>query len=222
MEKQALILFTRLPMPGTVKTRLMPQLDGAACADLQWALLADLAPTLRNAPRDIFVFYTPEGQLQELRRLQELLDPASYIPQQGSDLGQRMQSAFKLVFSQGYTSVLLLGSDIPLVSSTDIATAWQVLSSHDVVFGPSTDGGYWLVGLKQIFPLLFQQTHYGHGQVLEEAQAICAAQDLSVGFTSIKGDIDVWEDLEYFRQMVTHQGSPALYEFIQDLFGIDG
>nr|AGS53102.1 hypothetical protein [uncultured bacterium contig00036] len=219
MEKQALILFARLPLPGKVKTRLMTRLSGADCADLQWALLADLAPALHGADGDLFVFYTPPRNPEAFRRLQEQMDPAIYVQQQGDDLGQRMHEAFTWAFKQGYERCLLLGSDIPLISGADISAAQELLNHYDVVLGPSEDGGYWLVGLKQAFPPLFQRQSYSHSQVLAQAQAACAVHGASVGMAASRRDIDTWEDLCYFRQVATRESSPRLFTFIQDLFG---
>ena len=217
MDKPALILMTRLPVAGMVKTRLTPRLSGAACADLQWALLADLAPVLHSADTDLFVFYTPTGPKQTLLRLKELLGSAIYLPQQGDDLGQRMNLAFRQVFQQGYDGGVLIGSDIPFVSNEDIKLVWQVLGDHDAVFGPSEDGGYWLVGLRNLFPPLFWRQNYGHDKVLAQAQAVCSAYRLSVGLAEAKRDIDIWEDLLYYRQNIEVKKSSHFCEFIKEL-----
>lgn len=196
----------------------MPHLNGAACADLQWALLADLAPALHGAEGDLFVFHTPSGPQEAFHRLRKLLDPAVYLPQQGNDLGRRMHLAFTRIFRQGYDRCLLLGSDIPFVSGEDLAAAWQALNQHDAVLGPSRDGGYWLVGLKKPFPPLFLQQQYGHGNVLAQALALCAAHGISAGTTTSKRDLDTWEDLCYFRRIAERESSPRLFAFMQKRF----
>lgn len=213
MDKRALILFTKLPLAGKVKTRLMTHLPGTECAELQWALLRDLAPSLKGED-DLFVCYTPH-RLEAERRLRTLLRPANFLPQWGSDLGKRMHRAFRQVFGQGYDSCLLLGSDIPFVGKEDIAQAWQILDTHDAVFGPSEDGGYWLVGLKKLFAPLFERRNYGHGAVLAQALAVCADHGLSAGMASAKRDLDVWEDLLHFRQVTTSENAPNLYGFLR-------
>ena len=215
METRAIILFTRLPVAGMVKTRLMPLLDGLACADLQWALLADLAPIIRSAEADLFVFYAPAGLEQPLQQLQQLYGPSNYLPQQGHGLGQRMDIALTYVFRQGYDRCLLLGSDIPFISSEDIIAAWEVLCEHDAVFGPCEDGGFWLVGLNEPFPQLFMSKTYGHDSVLAQAQEVCSIHKLSAGLVAIKRDIDSWDDLLYCGQVAKQGNSPSLYKFMQ-------
>jgi len=219
MAKQALVLFTKLPLPGAVKTRLAPHLGGEVCVTLQWALLADLALVLRIVLDDLFVFYSPDNQPRELGRLQKLLGrKANYLPQQGSDLGQRMQTAFDLIFERGYDECLLMGSDIPLISGADIEAARELLSRHDVVLGPAEDGGYWLVGLKEPCASLFQGQSYGHSQVLAKALAVCTEQGLSVGLAATKRDVDTWDDLCHFHRAATPTDSPAFYGFLKNLF----
>ena len=216
MPKKAIILFTRLPIAGMVKTRLMPHLSGEVCADLQWALLADLATVQHNAETDLFVFYTPSGSEQTLQRLEELFATASCLPQQGDNLGQRMHQAFVHIFQQSYKGCICIGSDIPLISNEDIKEAWQVLSRNDAIFGPSEDGGYWLVGLKEPFWPLFQQ-NYSHQDVLAEAQRTCMLHRLSVGLTATKRDIDIWADLQYFKQTVKQEQALHLHRFMQGI-----
>lgn len=218
MKKQALILFTRLPEAGCVKTRMMPRLSGEECAELQWAMLEDLAPSLRGAEGDLFVFYAPPDSPQALKRLRGLLGPVEYQRQHGEGLGQRMYNAFTHVFRQGYDACLLMGSDIPFVSRWDISAAWQELYGRDVVLGPGEDGGYWLVGLRRPFEPLFEPRSYGHGEVLRQAMDICATCGLFVGLAATKRDTDTWDDLCYLRRSPGLEKSPRLSAFIQKLF----
>lgn len=218
MKKQALILFTRLPEAGRVKTRMMPRLSGEECAELQWAMLEDISSSLSGAEGDLFVFYAPPESPRALKRLRELLGSAEYQQQLGEGLGERMHHAFTHVFKQGYDACLLMGSDIPFVSRWDITAAWQELYGRDVVLGPSEDGGYWLVGLRRPFEPLFVLRSYGHGGVLAEAMAVCEACGLAVGLAATKRDADTWDDLYYLRHSAWLEKSPRLAEFIQKLF----
>lgn len=216
MEQQALILFTRLPIPGKTKTRLMPALTPAACAELQWALLADLAPVLRESAGDLFVFYTPDDSPAELARLRGLMPAAACRAQSGGNLGARMNQAFTQIFEAGYDGCVLMGSDIPLVDASDIAEAWRELRDHDVVLAPSEDGGYWLVGLKLPFAALFAGQVYGTDSVMEQARHRCAAAGKRLGYGRRRRDLDVIEDLYFFQRTVTRDPSPHFYDFMAE------
>lgn len=206
-----------MPGAGNAKTRLTPHLSGPERAELQWAMLADLAPALRGGGSDVYVFYAPPARKKAIGRLSEMFSPAVFLPQRGAGLGGRMCQAFARVFREKYDRCLLIGSDIPLISGGDLAAAWRALDGHDTVLGPGEDGGYWLVGLKGPFPQLFSPRSYGHGEVLAQARAVCAARGASVGLAATKRDLDTWEDLCYFRQAAGPENAPRLFAFLQSI-----
>lgn len=200
MNKAAAILFTRLPIAGQTKTRLIPYLSGEQCASLHKALLCDIMPVLRQLAKDIFVFYTPANQAEEAQALQDLLGPAQYYQQQGEDLGIRMHQALSAVLQLGYESCVLLGADIPLLTVEDFQQVDELLASHDVVLCPTDDGGYWLVGLKQPFDSLFIGQEYSVDSVLEQAIAVCRQHRRGLVLGPRKLDIDTPEDLQRLYQ----------------------
>lgn len=113
MNKGALILFTRIPVPGKVKTLLIPFLSGAECAALQKAMTLDTAYTLAALNRDLFVYYSDEGADVLLGGLP---DEARLCPQFGAELGERMYNALEDMLALGYQNCLLLGSDLPFLT----------------------------------------------------------------------------------------------------------
>jgi rSAM/selenodomain-associated transferase 1 len=225
MKKHAIILFTRLPIPGKTKTRLMPYLTPISCAELQWALLADLALVLtlvlQEAKWDLFVYYTPGGDSAELKQLRQLLPSADFQPQRGEDLGERMHDAFVQIFLQGYDGCLLMGSDIPFITAADISAAWQALQEHDVVLGPSSDGGYWLAGIKAPFAALFYNQVYGTNTVIDQARVMCSAASKSLGYAPQKRDVDVIEDLIFFQKTIRRSQSPHFFTYLEQLLICD-
>lgn len=192
MDKQAYILFTRVPVPHRVKTRLLTFLSGEECAALQSAMTLDTARTLSDLGGDLFVFYSDEGPPQLLG---DLPTSARLYPQHGADLGLRMCSAIETVLALEYRSYLLLGSDLPLLRAEDVRIAGDVLTENDVVLCPSPDGGYWLVGMHAPFHPLFQGQHYGTESVLRDAIACCKEHDLRVCLGPVLGDLDTPGDL---------------------------
>ena len=197
MDKYALIQFSRIPVPGKVKTRLMPPLNGAECAALQKAMTLDTAHTLAAMGRDLFLFHSDEGAPALLDGLPRT---ARLFPQSGADLGVRMYNALADTLALGYRGCLLLGSDLPFLRAEDVAEAGRILGRSDVVLCPSPDGGYWLVGMRTPFRPLFQGQRYGTGSVLDDAMACCAAHSLRVGLGPARRDLDTPEDLVWFMK----------------------
>lgn len=192
MNNTAYILFTRIPVPGRVKTRLLPRLSGEDCAALQKAMTLDTAHALAELPGDLFVFHSDEGPLAMLDGLPK---QARFYPQSGTDLGQRMYHALETVLGQRYKSCLLLGSDLPLLMAREVAEAGRALEKSDIVLCPSLDGGYWLVGMHALSRPIFEGQKYGTGSVLNDAIACCTAHGLKVGFGPTRRDLDTPEDL---------------------------
>lgn len=199
MASHVILLFTRLPIPGQCKTRLLPVCTEAECADLQRAMAADAMTALSRLPQDVLLFYTGDGPVELLGPIPEGI---RVFPQQGRDLGARMDCAIRYAFQMGYESVLLMGSDLPFLDEDDVALTGTLLEQHDVVFGPSDDGGYWLVGMKQPFSDLFVHQPYGTGQVLASALEICHRHGRSVGFAPLRRDLDTPEDLHWFQSLL--------------------
>lgn len=197
--KRAVILFTRVPIPGKTKTRMMPYLTETQCADLHTCFLKDIAVECGTCEADIFVSYAPENQGEE--KLKTILgEQKGYFRQDGDDLGSRMYHAIEKVLDMGYEKCLLMGTDIPEVSVEALKRAYRVLEGQDVVFGRTTDGGYYLVGMKRPIPEVFGLKEYGHGKVLEETVQELRQKGISVGYTVTYSDMDTREDVEEYRQ----------------------
>jgi len=197
----ALIIMTRIPIPGQTKTRLMDIMTGTECADLHMAFLKDLVAEFAELMEDIDIYltYTPDHSLH-------ILDPIipNYIrtfPQIGEDLGERMHNAIKKVLLKGYRKVILIGSDIPDIKAKDISSAFTILDDHDIVFGPSYDGGYYLVGMKEPNDTIFHiNKKWGGKSVLESTIDKGNNQSLSIGLAEKYRDIDTKEDLFDFMK----------------------
>lgn len=207
MRKRALIIFTRAPVPGQTKTRLMPYLSPRQCARLHTCFLKDTARMCQETGADIFVCWTspegkeppgdtgaPEGILRGIFGAS-----AEYFRQSGDGLGERMYRAVKKVLEKGYDACLLMGTDVPEAKSRDIRQAFCILKKKDVVFGPSADGGYYLVGMKSARKEVFQNQTYGNGSVLEHTVRNLRKAGLTAGTGRMHHDIDTREDLQDLR-----------------------
>lgn len=192
--KRALIVLTKIPLAGYTKTRLMPYLSGEECARLHTAFLRDIAASAKEVSADLFVVYA--GGTPEL--LQEIFPAAQFFPQEGKTLGERMQNAMARVFREGYARCLLIGTDIPYLDGALYEEAFARLEECDAVFGPAQDGGYWLIGLKEMLSELFSLSAYSHSRVLEETLAALPAGRTAAQLPELR-DTDEIEDLLYCR-----------------------
>ena len=195
----AVIVFTRAPRPGQVKTRMMPYLGSEECAELLTCFLTDIRDRLQRTGADMIVCYDDStgGKAEPLRSI--FGSKARYIPQRGSGLGQKMEAAFADAFGMGYSSCLLMGSDIPEVSSEDIVDASYRLERSDIVIGPSADGGYWLIGMHRPQSCLFRDREYSHGSVLEELIQTAEEKGLRYELAAKHQDMDTPQDLKDYR-----------------------
>ena len=178
-------------------------------------MLEDISETLRRFGGDIFVFYTPDGDSTELR---QLCGEAVYLPQDGADLGERMDRATREVLARGYASCLLLGSDIPSVTEEALESVSVMLRTHDVVLAPTEDGGYWMVGLKKPCSAIFTHRHYGSANAFSASQEGCAQANLRLAVGPKLRDIDEIEDLRHYA---AHPGKkmPRSQNLIEKLAG---
>ena len=198
--KRALICFTRPPVPGRTKTRLMPLLSGESCAALHTAFLRDIAAVCGRVDADLYVACAPEGDWRAL----EGIFPAALdmFPQTGEGLGERMHRALAWVLSLGYDACVLIGSDLPELTEAHLIAAFAALDEADATLGPTADGGYYLVGLKKPCRALFTGQTYGCASVYENTLAAVQATGLRFCPAPPCRDVDVPEDLRRLRGTV--------------------
>ena len=199
--KKAIIVFTRVPLPGQTKTRLMPVYTKEECVALHMAFLKDVLRECRRTDADIFLYYTPEGEEKALRAL--LNYEGIMYPQKGNDLGEKMFNAFKEVLGKGYGSALLIGSDLPELGRKHLEEAFKKLESADVVLGPTVDGGYYLIGMKQPLWEAFKKQAYGEGSVFSNTLRAVRDSGHTTDHVEEISDVDTPEDLLCFREKMT-------------------
>jgi len=191
-----LIVFTRYPVPGKTKTRLIPGLGSAGAAELQRILTERIFHTAKSSsiPGSFKIEIGFEDG--DIKRMQKWLGTDSdYFAQEPGDIGERMHAAFLGSFESGFRRVVLIGSDIPGIDEKQINQAFKELETSDIVLGPSGDGGFWLIGLKETLNI-FSNTDWGSNKVLD--QTIMAAQKIGkeISFLDTLFDIDTIDDLK--------------------------
>ena len=191
--KNALICFTRVPKPGVTKTRLLPILSGEQCAMLHTAFLRDLSSVYEQMDADLFVAYTNDPDWEMLKEI----FPAArgFFPQSGADLGEKMYNALRFVLEAGYGKAVLTGADLPLMTGVHLESGFAALDGADIAIGPTSDGGYYLVGMKQPSRVIFENQSYGGSTVLENTLAAANAAGLSAALAMACDDVDTPEDL---------------------------
>ena len=211
MKDNVVILFTRIPVAGKTKTRLMPKLTGEDCVLLHRAFLLDIYAVLLNANSDcdVAIFYEPCGDMRELVAL--LPNAVLYHCQNGDGLGEKMNNAIKSMHGLGYKKCLLIGSDIPLLKTETIIKAFESLNSFDVVLGPSNDGGYYMIGTKEPCAKLFSLDKYGISSVLDKTIKAAASAGKSCFLGPRTLDVDEPEDLcELIKKLYAEPASVCI------------
>ena len=145
-----------------------------------------------------------------------------FLPQEGADLGERMEHAFRRAFSEGRTKVVLIGSDIPDLPTSVVSEAFQALDGNDAVIGPSRDGGYYLVGFRNdtFLPGIFRTIPWSTGTVLADTLAVFEREGRTIHRLSLWRDVDTIDDLKdlMVRNRKTHFSSSRTMAY---LAGID-
>ena len=190
-----LIIFTRYPVPGKTKTRLIPGLGPVGAADIHRKLaeniIAEGKAVREQGKIDLEVYFTG-GSIRQMKTW--LGSDLSYVEQEEGDLGARMYSAISTSLNEGSSKVVLIGTDVPGSISDQIEKAFYALNGKDVVIGPATDGGYWLIGMKNLYNL-FQGITWGKDNVLKQTLKVVEENKLSVELLVPVNDIDIVDDL---------------------------
>lgn len=197
--KKALIIFTRNPELGKVKTRLAKITGDESALNIYKFLVQHTVEITRNLNVDKYVFYSEEIHKNDVwdsdifrKRLQS-----------GNDLGERMHNAFVEVFNMGYQFAIIIGCDMFDWERKDLETAFDALQTNDFVIGPAMDGGYYLLGMKERHEIIFQNKNWSTISVLE--QTLNDLQDENYLLLKERNDIDYYEDIkdqEIFQQFL--------------------
>ena len=197
------IVFVKNPVPGQVKTRLIPYLSPEQAASLYRAFLVDWCNTLStiSTVHRIIAYTPPEG----LNTLQTLIGEDSvYIPQVGASLGERLIAAARWAHNQGYAKFLFVGSDSPTLPIEYVERALDLLESRDVVIGPSVDGGYYLIGFSKhgaslSIPTIFEEITWSTNVVFRQTLGKLQGIHAQLGLLPPWYDVDTPTGLQLLR-----------------------
>ena len=213
----AIIVFARLPVKGKVKTRLAKEvgIDVATsfykvCAEHTFDEILKLDKTAVAA----YLFFSEESELDEGRNWTK--NNFQYYAQQGHDLGERMLNAFNTIFNAGFRNAILVGTDVPGISAELIYDAFSLLKKNECVIGPSDDGGYYLIGLKQSLFYLFNEMEWSTNEVFNKTLERLERNHLDYIVLEKMVDIDTKDDIkkwsENYKRTFSHPVKSFLIE----------
>jgi rSAM/selenodomain-associated transferase 1 len=190
--------MAKAPRPGEVKSRLTSSLSPEAVTAFYCCLLDDTLALARSLSRVEVAIMCPASDVNDLAQLagtQLTGNEASVVAQKGEGLAAGLNSVFAHFAESHQRRTIAFNSDSPHLPRSVLEDAFETLTAHDVVVGPTHDGGYYLVGAKASHPTLFAHDGMGTSSALETLLARARALQLSVGFAAPFYDIDVVEDL---------------------------
>ena len=188
-----LVIMAKAPRPGTVKTRLAPSLSPEAVTAFYCCLLDDTLALARSLGDVEIAIMCPNTDVNDLAQLAG--NKATVVAQNGDGLAAGLASVFAHFAAGNQRRIIAFNSDSPHLPRSVLEDAFETLAAHDVVVGPTHDGGYYLVGAKTSHPTLFAHDGMGTSSALERLLSRAHALELSVGLAPSFYDIDVADDL---------------------------
>jgi rSAM/selenodomain-associated transferase 1 len=212
----ALLAFVRNPCIGKVKTRLAKTLGNSRAAEFYRLCTDTTLGEISRLPKGVekYIFFTEPVDIHEMK---QLIDLGFKIEvQEGESLGRRLGNAFIRVLENGAKKVIIVASDVPDLSTDVMKRAVRSLDNNDVVIGPCYDGGYYLIGLKEMHHRLFEGISWGTECVCRQTLDAAQENGLTVLQLPVLLDIDSEADLRRWSQTKGPK-KPALLDFIKAL-----
>lgn len=198
--RNLLIIFTKNPRLGSVKTRLARDIGSQNALDIYRFLLQHSYEITTPVNTSKYVYYShevTEADLWDRGGFEKKL-------QHGNDLGERMENAFKLGFEEGFQKILIIGTDLYELQTKHIKEAFHALDHNDYVVGPAKDGGYYLLGMNSLNSDIFRNKKWSTSTVLQDT--LKDMEGSRIRLLPTQNDIDVLEDIK---------DHPAFQKFIQ-------
>lgn len=192
-----LIIFTRYPETGLVKTRLIPALGKAGAAKIHKSMTEETVKMALKTGVELEIHFTG-GDYRQIHMW--LGSRLKYRNQEGKTLGEKLSNSFKQAFSEGLKQVVIIGTDCPQITPAHIKKAFSLLQNSELVLGPALDGGYYLIGLSSVQPELFRKIKWGSSLVYQQTVAAARKLNLKIAELEELADIDRPEDLKTWLQ----------------------
>ena len=190
----ALIIFTKNPVYGKVKTRLAATIGKKKTLEIYTDLINHTFLITKNFAGDKIVFYSDEIISDDVWK-----NGYSKQRQHGNDLGEKMKTAFDFIFKNKNSKAIIIGTDCPELNEEIISKAFIQLDKHDIVIGPAADGGYYLLGMKKIQHQLFKNIEWSTDNVCKTTINLCKQNNLNYFLLPTLHDVDEEKDLIYLN-----------------------
>lgn len=216
-EQNALIIFARYPVLGKVKTRLASCFGNEFALDFYKECSGHLFTEIEQNQNE---FFTPFLFCSEKAELNKMKDWAGgdfeYYHQEGNDLGERMENAFKKTFALGAKKAVIIGTDVPDISKKLIVTSFSYLDEKDFVIGPSTDGGYYLLGMNNLNCDLFSGIKWSTGTVFDKTINRMIENNCSYTKLERLHDIDDERSLKLWMKQHSKDYNNPVFKFVKE------
>lgn len=209
---RALVIFARSPVAGKSKTRLIPLLGPERAARFQLALSLDALSKIRKLQSLLAPYLAVAGPaFSDEHEMATLNQPFRLLRQQGTDLGERLRNAFRLLL-ETHTYVVVIGTDSPELPPSAVRRAFDILRSHQAVIGPCPDGGYYLIGLRRGLSIdrlrdVFRGVRLGTRWALRDSLANFRRLGLDCATVEMIADIDRPSDLRNLFERMSRNSS---------------
>ncbi len=212
----AIIIFTKFPVEGKVKTRLAKNMGNKfavsfyrKCAEHTFKELVKVKET----GSELFLFCSEENEIEQVMKWAG--NNFNYYSQQGDDLGLKMYNAFDTMFKIGYKKVIIIGTDVPDVSMKIVRSAISVLDNYSVVIGPANDGGYYLLGFKSKLIDLFSGIEWSTNSVFDNTIEKLNRSKINYFMLDELTDIDTLEDLQNWLMQYKGDATHPIKVFLE-------
>jgi rSAM/selenodomain-associated transferase 1 len=193
--KKGIIIFQKNTELGKVKTRIAQTLGKQEALEIYQVLVNYTHQQLQPIECEKLLYYS-EFIEEDFKNFDKTY--SAFIQTEG-DLGQKMGDAFQNQFRDGFSKLLIIGTDCPEISAEIIQEAFEKLENTDIVIGPASDGGYYLLGLNRFIPGLFMNIPWSSEKVLSTTQSFLDENNISFALLPLLSDVDYQEDWEKFK-----------------------
>ncbi len=208
MGEIAFVIVAKAPQVGKVKTRLCPPLSYEQAATLHTGFLLDTIALARQVPgADVLLVCPTQADIEILKEIVPV--EVGYILQDEPGLTAALTDSFRKGLTRGYRKVFCISSDNPTLPVEYLEEAVKALELYPLVFGPSEDGGYYLVGAKEVYPFLFESMTWSVETVLGDSLFRAETANLKVQLLPLWYDLDTGQELGRFIRELPQNGSDA-------------
>ena len=217
LEQNALIIFARYPVLGKVKTRLASSFGKEFALGFYKECSKHLFIEIEQNQNEIFTPFLFCSEKDELNKMKGWAGSGfEYYYQEGNDLGERMENAFNKVFNLGAKKAIIIGTDVPDISNNLIDNSFLLLDEKDFVIGPSIDGGYYLLGMKNLNCDLFSGIEWSTETILD--QTINRMTENNFSYTKLEHlhDIDDERSLKLWMKQHSKDYDNPVFKFVKE------